>query len=238
MACFVTALYPIREGYIQELATRFSELLKLLPEVPIFVWTDREWSLTDSRIVWLHFPLLSFQSFSRIQTSNPTLPDIRNPTKDTLEYIALMNTKVEMIWRCVPYSSETIQNYVWIDAGITKIFKEPLDNNQSILKLLQYNVEFQRIQIPGCWGRRDSVSLDIIHWRFCGGFFILPRALVSTFQTLSETSLSEFCLKGKIAWEVNVWAHIELEHPELFEWYAADHNNSILNCPNLVKYAT
>jgi hypothetical protein len=89
--------------------------------------------------------------------------------------------------------------------------------------------------MPGCWSRRDSVSLDSVHWRFCGGFFILPASLTNQFQTLSEKKLSELCQKNKLSWEVNVWALIEQEHPELFEWYAADHNNSIVNCPSLVK---
>ncbi len=232
MICYVTAIYSIREGYECELRKRFSELLTLLPlRSRIFIWADKSWGVEDSRIHWFLYPLNSFQTFSElVGAKKAKLPESRNVEKDTLEYIALMNTKMEMIWRTIPYISSDISAVGWIDVGITKIFT----NFQEIKKKFEHleTADFskkEKIFIPGCWKRNQiPVSADSIHWRFCGGFFVVPKSTVDRFQKECKTKVSELVLKNRITWEVNVWALIEQQSSELFEWYSADHNDTII----------
>jgi hypothetical protein len=235
MICYVTAIYAIRDGYESELRKRFSELLTLLPiHSAIFVWADKAWNIEDSRIHWLLKPLNSFQTFSElVSAKGAKLPESRNLGKDTLEYIALMNTKVEMIWRAIPYMTSEMDTICWIDAGITKIFT----NFQEIRKKLESLQTFdfskkEKILMPGCWKLNQiPISTDAVYWRFCGGFFIVPKVAIDQFQKECKTKLSELVLKNQITWEVNVWAMIEQLCSELFEWYSADHNDTII--PNI-----
>lgn len=228
----VTALYPIREGYLQDLRTRFSELLTLLPNIRLFVWTDREWTIQDERIVWMKFPLSSFKSYIQGTQMPLILPKHRDAKKDTQNFMALMNTKIEMLWRALPFLENTEeQALMWVDAGITKIFKNHT-YIQSQFETFQKAFLTDKILIPGCWKFGRTVSRDDVHWRFCGGIILVPVQCLTVFQTLSEKWLKQICEEEKRAvWEVNVWAEMEQEVPNLFRWYEADHNDSILAAP-------
>jgi hypothetical protein len=228
---FVTALYPIREGYLSELQSRFLELLDLLPEVPIHVWTDRDWpEISDSRIVWQKVPLTGLKSYQQGIDSSLQLPNRRNTEKDTHAFMALMNSKIEMLWRIAPFLSEN-HTLLWIDAGILKIFKNK-DLVQDHLKVFQKATTPEKVLMPGCWGRGIPVSRDSVHWRFCGGFFVVPLSLLPTLQSLSEKWIDQvYVVEQRAMWEVNVWVEMENELPELFQWYLAGHDDTIVAAP-------
>ena len=92
--------------------------------------------------------------------------------------------------------------------------------------------------IPGCWSElptdlNTSTVLNSIHWRFCGGFFMGDRDSVMDFCTLYQTHFPRFLKEfSYMTWEVNFWAYMEHKitgwKPQ---WYAADHNDSILHIP-------
>lgn len=232
---FVTALYSIHEeyftGYYSELQSRFLKLLEWLPRAPIYVWTDREWpDITDSRVIWQKVPLVGLKSFQQGSDPSLKLPARRNIQKDSHAFMALMNSKIEMLWRVAPFQTEA-DALVWIDAGILKIFTNR-EAVQTRLHQLQTAVTPETILMPGCWGKGIPVSRDAVHWRFCGGFFIVPLSHLSTLQSLSEKWLYQVNeVEGRAMWEVNVWVEMENEMPELFQWYLAGHDDTIVAAP-------
>lgn len=238
---FVTALYSIQEeyfaGYYSELQSRFLKLLEWLPPVPIYVWTDRDWpEITDARIVWQKVPLTSLKSYQQGTQPSLQLPSRRNAQKDTLAFMGLMNSKIEMLWRVAPFLSDK-EALVWIDAGILKIFKDH-ETVQRRLHQLQNAVLPERILMPGCWGKGIPVSRDAVHWRFCGGFFVVPVSHLSTLQSLSEKWLHQVNeVEGRAMWEVNVWVEMENEIPDLFQWYLAGHDDTIVTAPVKIEDA-
>jgi hypothetical protein len=230
---FVTALYPIREGYLVDLASRFQNLLELLPQVPIFVWTDREWpTIIDSRIHWIQFPLITFRSYKTCMKPDLALPTSRDINKDTQGFMALMATKIEMLWRALPFSENpNSTTFIWIDAGISKIFQNREHVRSELAKLTKASTP-EKILMPGCWNRGRPVSRNAVHWRFCGGYFLVPSSHLSRLQDLSEKWILKLVEEeNRIMWEVNIWVEMENENSELFQWYKADHNDTIVGAP-------
>ena len=227
---YVTSLYAVREDYLPQLYTQFQELQEFCGS--IVVWTDAPLPFsTPAHVQVLIAPLTSFASYIQCMSPSLQLPQTRNPHKDTQEFLALMNTKVEMVWRALPYVTTT--HVAWIDAGILKIVKD----TPRIAKAFKEHSQFpwpNRIAIPGCW-KSPLVNLyHVVSWRFCGGFFASPTSLLPLFYEKAMRLLEAWIAAGHLAWEVNIWADLETKDPTLFAWWSADHNETMLE-PALQK---
>lgn len=235
MMRFVTALYEVRPGYWDSMFAEFLRLLEHL-EGEIYVWTDRDFKHPPFsprlRIHVLRRPLAAFETWSSIMGCSTVLhlPAQRNADKDTLEYIALMNCKAEMIWSVVPFLSTSTGPLVWIDAGIMKIFKGPTPNFKQF-QVASYATD--KVTAPGCWSQvqgqgQGQDTRNSICWRFCGGILVVPPALATRLYNGCRDVLTTMFGSQQIAWEVNVWAELEARDSSLFEWRSADHNERIL----------
>lgn len=222
---------------------RFFEYLYLFYDLavsglPILLFTDP--SLVPKFRIFSHLPslqvvglpLTSFTLYQQaIQYAGP-LPQNRNPEKDTKEFFALMNTKMEFIKRATVYTTD--ETLIWIDYGILKIVK---NQERFLHKLRDINsARFEKLTLPGCWAFGRPLHVDSIHWRFCGGFFVMPRHHVERFYNHSECVLRDFCTMSmyKLTWETNVWSVIEsCAERNNIHWYFADHNDTmVLNLPS------
>lgn len=238
---FVTGIYEIREGYIPELLENFCKLLEVFPKQGhIFVWTDLPEAIFANQIhhSGVHFlraSLTDFFSYQRIQTCAKNLPPIRTHEKDTKEYMGLMNAKLEMIVKTIPYWNlfGSFTHAAWIDFGIWKIFRNPQEISETFQELQIRAWSFRGMALPGCWERGNYATKDRICWRFSGGFFVVEKqSLVSDVWPLYLKTLEEDYLShGLIAWEVNVWADMERRNSALFHWYFGGHDNAILKVP-------
>jgi hypothetical protein len=159
-----------------------------------------------------------------------SLPTNRNQSKDTYEYLSLMNTKIEFMYKSLKLVKT---DYIaWIDAGVNKHFTDP---KYSFGKL--ENIKLNNINttlIPGCYNNNISFTelCTNVWWVFSGTFFISHKNYVDTFYKLSLESINKFISKGYISWEVNIWVDIFLYHPESIVWYYGNHNDSLINIPN------
>ena len=161
------------------------------------------------------------------------LPGNRSVEKDTKEFFALMNTKMELVHRAHKLHPEA-EKLMWIDFGIMKIFK---NRTRCLAKLREIIASpFEKLTIPGCWGFGRTFTVNAIHWRFCGGFFVMPASAADRFMDHSRNVLRDFCNMSiyKLTWETNVWTIIECcAEKDNIQWYFADHNDTmILNCPS------
>jgi hypothetical protein len=159
-----------------------------------------------------------------------SLPLTRNPEKDTYEYMALMNTKVEFLYRATHL---TDRDYIaWLDAGASKMFltKEISFSRLETTKITNIN----NILIPGCYIRYIDFH-DLcrsVWWLFLGTFLICKRSFVSTFYNRSLQSLCKFIANKFILWEVNIWADILYQYPDTFEWYYSGHTDEFTIFPS------
>ena len=160
------------------------------------------------------------------------LPGNRSVEKDTKEFFALMNTKMELVDRAHRLHPEARQ-LMWIDFGIMKIVKNRV---RCLAKLREiHDATFDKLTIPGCWAFGRTFTVNAIHWRFCGGFFVMPADAAERFMNHSRNVLKDFCNMSiyKLTWETNVWTIIECcAEKDNIQWYFADHNDTmILNAP-------
>ncbi|CAH6418386.1 Hypothetical protein HVR_LOCUS126 [uncultured virus] len=159
------------------------------------------------------------------------LPTHRTPAKDNHEYLALMNTKIEFLYRAK--SLITTKYAAWIDAGCSKLFKE---KEKSFDRLVKANIKnIDKLLIPGCCVR--NIPLDQlcnnVHWVFIGTFFIINSDYISEFYNLSLQSTARFLLAGYISWEVNTWVDIVNTKPDIYKWYYSGHDDKFTEFPEI-----
>jgi glycosyltransferase involved in cell wall biosynthesis len=164
---------------------------------------------------------------------NPALPEYRNKEKDSKEFLSLMNAKPELLM----LASKLVQAdaYVWFDLGILKVskfherFVERMGRFPESVALYPNKILF-----PSCYGR-DKVNFGNMYtfpiWRFCGGILIIPAPLVDEFYELHTQQLEKCKSMNALTWEVNLFAGCEVEKPDLFHGYFADHNDSMVDSP-------
>jgi hypothetical protein len=198
-----------------------------------FVYLFDEYPKTVQVIV---LPLKSLEMYQICMNYDRELPAYRTPEKDTHEFLALMNTKIDLLKHAAEYCQD--DTLIWIDFGIFKIFKKP---KKCIAKLYQLSkLSFTQIVIPGCdtYGQR-SCSADSVNWRFCGGFVIVPRSLLTYFYERSKSVLCSFCDQEqyKLTWEVNIWYVVEFfSNRKDIQWYHAGHEDTmILNIDDVLE---
>ena len=239
---FVTAFLNIKNLSNEELYTNyFSYFEKLVKTgIPIGLFMDKKYKeYTDALCIkynnlkiirYITKDDLHINQINKINTINVRLPKIRSETKDTEEYIKLMNNKIYFVEEAMKKMIFDHVNYAWIDFRIFHIFKnEDLVNNK-LLELSQYDYNNKRniSYFPGSWENITDM-VERINWRFLGGFFIID---VNNIKKLAHETTS--LLKSNIdvlSWETNYWSLIEFYKLFNFGWYKADHDETILNIP-------
>jgi hypothetical protein len=176
----------------------------------------------------------TLETFKSIRAANPRLPLVRNETKDTVNFMALMNSKAELLVRAKPFVKTPYVAY--IDAGISKVFKEPATLKR--LETLQvHNIPL--VLMPGCHPIKEVESFPFlwkgIHWMLSGGFFVVPMTCVDEFYELHAAALQKFLDIDAVTWEVNVWASFAHKVSERIVWYMGLHTDEmILGIPERV----
>jgi len=158
-------------------------------------------------------------------TPAATLPSVRNVTKDTLNFMILINAKPEFVYRAIQTNHFSTSSYYWIDFGIFHVIRNA-DEAQTYLKTISSR-SLRGLAIPGCHASRP-VSYDHVSWRFCGGVFAGDKESLCAFHESVSGALS----KERMTWEVNLWAELERAGKIQPVWIHADHNDTILRLPD------
>ena len=233
---YVTALYSIETPDKRDhakLDARIDLLKELfLLNIPIIAFLDPDYKdqydfSMYSNVKILYKPL-SFFLFWRLCKNPLHLPPMRNPGKDTQDFLALMNTKIEFVKEALEYINTP--NVAWIDASIYHI----ISNKEKVKEALEKPVTLSnhRVRIPGPNSLTNRIEFEElfyrIQWKFCGGFFQGTKEGMCKFYERSYVTLIEWCNRGYLTWEVNLWIDMAQENPEVFEWVYGDHNDSML----------
>jgi hypothetical protein len=132
-----------------------------------------------------------------------------------------------------------------MDSTISSLFRHKPDTltklnhiqaqlNTIYTKLPEYTAN--SVFLPGCVvnTRNHAPNMDQINWRFCGGFLAGKREAIAAFCAEYLTTLTQSLRStGRITWDVNWLAYLELEAKSWTPvWYRADHNDSIIEIVN------
>lgn len=228
---FVSALYSIyKNTYADEVWKRMELLASCLP---FHLFCNSHDAIRISKIpnITVHIKEFNELETYRILNTASELPSVRKPVKDTKEFMILMNAKTEFMKMLK--ESHPANHYVWIDAGISKIFKNPIQILSQMYRTLQYPIRATKIVIPGCriWGPTTDPKFltNSVSWRFCGGFFIVPNQHIDIFYRKVLEGCRELLEKTGIAtWEVNVWVYKESQLP--IQWEDGNHDEAMFDC--------
>ena len=156
------------------------------------------------------------------------------PTKDTLEYMMIMNNKTEWVKKAIEYDIFKTEQFIWIDFGIYHVVK-----NEEIFSRMVYNLKttnFEKIRIASGWDRTihltniEEYIYNNITWYFLGGCFGGNKDFLIKFADLVKEELLYTIEKYKtLPWEFNIWWLVYLKNIDLFDCYYADHDVTILN---------
>ena len=161
-----------------------------------------------------------------------------NATKDTLNYMLIMNNKLEFVKRAIEINVFHSTQFIWVDFGIYHIHKSGMDEEfiQCIVNLK--NNVYNKVRIGSIWESTQQLEqyyiteeniYSQIAWIFAGGVFGGDIESLLEFEKLSkEKCVHVIKEKETIMWEVNIWYMIYLENNALFSLYGCDHNLSLI----------
>lgn len=222
----ISAIYSINDEFdTSDIWNR----LKYITENTIIhlICSKSDESKITSNIIPYYIEFNELETYKIFQKATK-LPRIRNEKKDTLNFMILMNAKSEFI-KIVKDANKDVKHYIWLDAGISKIFKNPSITLKNAITLIKTYTNSDNIIIPGCWPMNTNDITKDINWRFCGGFVIVPSQLVDLFYHTVCFACEYIIYKSNVAiWEVNTWAYIESLIP--IKWQLGDHNEHIFDC--------
>jgi hypothetical protein len=219
MLTYVTAYYPTRTDVDQ--ATYLPQFLKLAETgVPILLFVDPEVSVPElPPTVRVHRRRLPECLPPGVEIQ---LPTHRNVPKDTVAFLTLILQKLYFMTEALQETEAS--HLAWVDVRLFHVIRHT-ELAQTKLKALVTRsfAGLTKLLSPGCWeGPLLRDPFESIHWRFCGGIVLGPRAAIEpAYRRQMELVHAHL---PRLTWEVNYWAMME-EH---FEWYKADHNDSIL----------
>lgn len=222
VSCFINIYnIPLNHEKHEWRIRHFTHLLKtgihilvfISPEYqPIFellrkIYTQLSYMVIN---IYTEFPLFIHHPITP-PNPPPILPSLRNETKDTYDYMALMNSKLECMIRAIR-THPHYTYYSWIDFNISYIFKDA-DYTLSFLRFIttcQFNDSF--LYIPGCWEKdaRTDICMEHVVWRFCGGFFIGDTQSIIQFYEASYNAMFDTLIHtSRMVWETNYWSFLE-----------------------------
>lgn len=166
-----------------------------------------------------------YQEYSSIE---PSLPAVRNHEKDTFEYLVIQNSKPEWIFKASQLNPFNTDYFVWVDFGLSHVIKNK--DNFNILKTLKLS---HNICLSAITNTIHPFLLDRICWRYAGGVFYVSKSGAQIFYETCKAVLQR--IHPRLTWEVNIWALIETSKLLKFNFYYADHNDTLLtNLSNVV----
>jgi hypothetical protein len=155
-----------------------------------------------------------------------------NPSKDTAEYMFAICNKTEWMRKAINMNPHCSDQFVWIDFGIWHVIKDDEIFTNSCVKLAQTVHKWAtgvRIASGGEIYLQNPNVYQYISWFFLGGVFGGNReSLIQFAELVKQECIDTIKEKRTIMWEVNIWHLVYEKHPSLFNYYYADHNESIL----------
>lgn len=171
--------------------------------------------------------------FKQLSQKEYSLPNHRNLEKDTDDYLAISNSKVELVARVIEHNPWKTQHFAYIDFNITYLFWEKMKTYTYLHQMAKRTFFDKMLIFPGCsahipiekvWDLADS-----IYWRFCGGFFAGDADSLKQWWKDYQVYFVEYLdIYKKLTWDVNIWAWIESVKRWQPKWYSANHNDSIV----------
>jgi hypothetical protein len=189
------------------------------------------------KILQMSTPYKQTPIYEICQTPGLSMPERRNDAKDTVEYMALMNAKIEFVHDAIEKNPWNSDIFAWMDFSMAYIFGNKASTLANLKQLPERTYIDTFFAIPGCWQPippdNCSAIINNIHWRFCGTFFMADKMSMEKFHEIYRQHFPRFIEEQKkLVWEVNIWAWLEANTEWKPQWYDSDHNDRIIKLPD------
>jgi hypothetical protein len=165
------------------------------------------------------------------------LPANRNRDKDTKKYMFLILSKLEFLKKTIDVNPFDSNVFCWLDFSLPYVFKDLNNTLPKIKNISTKKFKDDFIYIPGCWNFKvndiNYIKNNVV-WRFCGGVLIGDKNSLNHFYKVSHDYFLKFLNETRtLVWEVNYWAWLESIGLISPTWCLADHNDTIIDIPNI-----
>lgn len=115
--------------------------------------------------------------------------------------------------------------FAWIEYTVLKQSGVTADVLRSFVDALERH-PCDAVTLPGCW-QKSPINDAEAHWRFVGSCWVCPRHLIGPLFDAVETVASlRARLTGKLSWDMNTMAYVELLDVLPVRWYPANHDET------------
>lgn len=231
---FVTAYFEFDDSKNEFYFNQFQKLIDT--KFPIILYLDKKLSsklveLSNYKnvktILYDWNDLYINKLFTVDQLNSFNIPLKKDNSKDNIKFLTLMNSKSYFLNLALEQTPSTVDTLVWIDFGIFKITNDIEHFKTNFSKLKKQD----KVLIPGGFRSKKLLSdqelIDSVYWRFLGGLIVAPREKVTIFNDANNIELLKLLKNQMMTWEVNIWANVEINNPELIKYFRADHNKTM-----------
>ena len=188
------------------------------------------------KLLTLDIPYTETPIYKTCMQPDLTLPERRYDTKDNVEYMTLMNSKIEFVYDAIMKNPWNSRVFSWMDFSMAYVFGNKGESLPYLKRLSERNFIDKFMAFPGCWypipPNNPSAIINNIHWRFCGTFFIGDKESLLYFHKVYREHFPRFIEETKkLVWEVNIWAWLEANTDANIRWFSSDHNDRIIQLP-------
>lgn len=151
------------------------------------------------------------------------LPKKRNVEKDSPEYLMIQLMKLKLLKKAALDPRVEEGALAWVDFGLFHMFQDAQACQERLKGLrLAYT---RKILAPGPWLKRNHEDIyTSVLWTYCGSFLLGEKSLFPEAEAQQEAAVKAHL--PRLTWEVNYWTRMSC-----FQWYRADHDDSILKVP-------
>lgn len=180
---------------------------------------DENWTIKDC---WA-WPLME---------QNPNLmPSDVNPPADRFlepQHAALSNIVLLQRYDWMRRAGELhpdVDVFAWIEYSVLKQCNVTEKVIQNFMRVLEEKA-FDAVSLPGCWPK-GLIDDSRAHWRFAGSCWVCPRKYLNpVFKAVQTVATLRTEMTGKISWDMNTMAYVELLDVLPVRWYAAGHDET------------
>ncbi len=214
---FVSKAFPAKHLSEEQCLEYGNRLKKSIPSrITAF---DEGWKIEDC---WAY----------QLYKNNPHLmPSDSNPPSDrfaTAKHAAISNIVLLQRYEWMRLAAEgnpDVDVFAWIEYTVLKqrnVTEQVIQNFMNTIEEKQ----FDAVSLPGCWEKKP-INDSAAHWRFCGSAWVCPRKYIDRVTEAIKTVASlRTKMNGKISWDMNTMAYVELLDILPIRWYAGNHDET------------
>lgn len=214
---YVANAFPAKHLSVEQFHAFGDRLKKAVPgKIHAF---DENWTIKDC---WA-WPLMEENPSLMPSDANPPTDRFREPQHAAISNIVLLQ-RYDWMRRAGELHPD-VDVFAWIEYSALKQRNVTEEVIQKFMQTLEEK-SFDAVSLPGVW-QKGPIDDSRAHWRFCGSCWVCPRKyLDGVFNAVRTVATLRTKMTGKISWDMNTMAYVELLDVLPIRWYSGNHDET------------